>query len=156
MRASVPCVVLDIPALWAPWVKFALLHSDHVIITATPDLASLRNTRSMIEVLRTARPNDTPPKVIMNQVGIPKRPEISSADFSKAAGVPVSAIIPFDAQTFGLAQSNGQMIFEVAPKAKASIVIADLVPQLWGMDKPSDKATAGTSLLEKFAKLRKK
>ena len=49
MRASVPCIVLDIPAIWAPWVKLPCCSADQVIITATPELASLRNAKSMFE-----------------------------------------------------------------------------------------------------------
>lgn len=156
MRTSVPSIVLDVPSIWAPWVKFTLLHSDQVIITATPELASLRNARSMMEVLKAARPNDPPPKLILNQVGIPKRPEISAADFSKAVGVPVSAIIPYDSQSFGIAQSNGQMIFEVAARSKAAAAISGLVQQLAGPERQPKKVSAAASLLDKISQLRKK
>lgn len=102
LRSSVPTTLLDVPALWAPWVKYALLQADQVIITATPELASLRNARSMADLLKASRPNDAPPKFILNQIGVPKRPEISAADFSKAVGMPVIATIPYDAQSFGV------------------------------------------------------
>lgn len=156
LRASVPCTVLDLPAVWAPWVKYALLHADQVIITATPELASLRNARSLVESLKAGRPNDAPPRIILNQVGVAKRPEISAADFSKAMGVPVSAIIPYDAQSFGVAQGNGQTIFEVAPKSKAAAAISGLVQQLVRTEKPSQKNSLTASLLDKISNLRKK
>jgi pilus assembly protein CpaE len=155
MRATVPFAVLDIPSQWAPWVKFALVQSDQVVITVTPELASLRNAKSIIDLLKTARPNDPPPKLVLNQTGIPKRPEISAPDFSKAVGVPVSAVIPFDAQSFGLAQTNGQTVFEVAPKSKAAEALKGLVQQLAGP--VVKKATpASHSLLARLSKLRKK
>jgi pilus assembly protein CpaE len=152
----VPCTVLDVPTVWAPWVKYALLHADQVIITATPELASLRNARNLVDSLKAGRPNDAPPKLILNQAGIPKRPEISAADFSKAVGVPVSAIIPYDAQSFGVAQGNGQTIFEVAPKSKAAAAISGLAQQLVRTEKPAQKNSLTASLLDKIANLRKR
>jgi pilus assembly protein CpaE len=157
MRSSVPCIVVDVPNMWAPWIKYTLMHADQVVITATPELASLRNTKNLVDLLKAARPNDAPPKLILNQVGVPKRPEIPAADFGKAVGVDVSCVIPYDAQTFGTAQSNGQMILEVSAKAKASEALAGFVQQLAGTDKPAKRASKlSIPLLEKLSMLRKK
>jgi pilus assembly protein CpaE len=78
------------------------------------------------------------------------------ADFSKAVGAPIIATIPYDAQNFGIAQGNGQMIFEVAPKSKAAMSISGLVQQLGGPEKPPKKEPAGGSLLQRISLLRKK
>jgi pilus assembly protein CpaE len=156
LRSSVPCTVLDLPALWAPWIKHALMHADQVVIIATPELASLRNARSLFDVVRAGRPNDGPPLLILNQAGVPKRLEISVADFSKGVGVPVSRIVPYDAQSFGVAQGNGQMILEVARKSKAASAILDLAQQLAKTEKPAGKTALASSLLNKIALLRKK
>jgi pilus assembly protein CpaE len=157
MRSSVPSIIVDVPNMWAPWIKYTLMHSDQVIITATPELASLRNAKNLVDLLKAARPNDPPPKLILNQVGVPKRPEIPAADFGKAVGVEVSCIIPYDAQTFGTAQSNGQMIFEVAAKSKAAEVLSAFVQQLVGTDKPSKRQSKlSLAFLDKLPLLRKK
>jgi pilus assembly protein CpaE len=110
----------------------------------------------MIGVLKSSRPNDPLPKVIMNQLGIAKRPEISAADFSKAVGVPISGAIPFDAQNFGVAQGNGQMLMEIAPKSKAAAAISGLVQQLAPQEKQPKKSAATASLLDRIISLRKK
>ena len=157
MRGSVPCIIVDVPNMWAPWIKYTLMHADQVVITATPELASLRNTKNLVDLLKSSRPNDLPPKLILNQVGVPKRPEIPAADFGKAVGVDVSCVIPYDAQTFGTAQSNGQMVLEVAAKAKASEALANFVQLLAGTDKPAKRqGKMSGSLFEKLSKLRKK
>ena len=157
MRTSIPCIVVDVPNMWAPWIKYTLLHADQVVVTATPDLASLRNTKNIIDLMKLSRPNDLPPKLVLNQVGVPKRPEIPAADFGKAVGVDVSCIIPYDAQTFGTAQSNGQMIFEVAAKSKAAEAAANFVQMLAGTDKPAKKAgKMSLPMFAKFPMLRKK
>ncbi len=63
------------------------------------------------------RPNDGPPRLIMNQVGVPKRPEISVADFVRPLDIQPAAIIPFDPALFGTASNNGQMISEADAKS---------------------------------------
>jgi hypothetical protein len=89
-----------------------------VIITSTPDLAALRNTKNMFDFLTAARPNDKAPLVVLNQVGVQKRPEIPVSEFAKAIGTEPAAVIPFDAHIFGTAASNGQMICDIAPKSQ--------------------------------------
>lgn len=136
VRHSVPCVIVDVPNMWAPWIKYTLLQADEVVITATPELASLRNTKNLVDLLKQARPNDRSPRLVMNQIGIPKRPEIPVADFAKAINLEPSLTIAYDAQTFGTAASNGQMLAEVSAKAKAADAVATLAQALIGQEKP--------------------
>jgi len=157
VRGSVPCVVVDVPNVWAPWIKHTLVHADQVIITATPELASLRNTKNLVDMLKAARPNDKPPRVVINQFGVPKRPEIPPAEFGKALGIEIACVIPHDPHSFGLAQSNGQMLFEVAPKCKAAEAIAGLAQSLAGTEKQVKVAKFSFSpFLEKLPLLGKK
>lgn len=135
VRASAPLVIVDVPNMWAPWIKYTLLNSDEIIITATPELPSLRNAKNLMDLLKQARTNDKPPRLILNQVGVPKRPEIAPSDFAKALGVQPIAIIPHDPQSFGQAQGNGQMLFEVAPKSKASELMGDIANIISGQSK---------------------
>ena len=58
--------------------------------------------------------------LVLNQVGMPKRPEISVKDFRYAVELDPKIIIDFDAQLFGTAANNGQMIDEVSDKSKAA------------------------------------
>ncbi len=136
VRHTAPMVIVDVPNVWAPWVKYTLLNADEIVITATPELPALRNAKNLVDMLRQGRPTDKPPRLVLNQVGVPKRPEISIADFSKALGLTPSAIIPHDPQSFGLAQSNGQMVFEVAPKSKSAEAMFGLAEGIIGKAKP--------------------
>lgn len=120
IRATAPFVVLDLPHLWSPWMRRTLISADEVVVVATPDLASLRNAKNMIDLIRQGRPNDAPPRLVLNQVGVPGRPEIPAKDFGAALGVHPSLIIPFDAKTFGAAANNGQMILDAGAKTKAA------------------------------------
>ena len=113
LRTTTPIIVLDIPQVWTAWSKRMLVAADDVLIVAAPDLANLRNAKNLFDTLRAARPNDSKPKLIMNYVGVQKRPEIAVGDFAKAIEVEPAAIIPFEAKLFGTASNNGQMIAEV-------------------------------------------
>jgi pilus assembly protein CpaE len=157
IRQSIPAIVVDVPNMWAPWIKYTLLNADDVVITSTPELASLRNTKNMIDFLKVSKPNDRPPKLIINQVGVPKRPEIPAADFAKAVGIEPSLILPHDPQTFGTAQSNGRMIQDVAPKSKSAELLTNFAASLVGAETVAKPAASGmSSLLQKLPMLRKK
>jgi pilus assembly protein CpaE len=157
VRANVPCVVVDVPNVWSAWTKQVLTQSDEVIITATPELASLRNGKNLADFVKAARPNDNPPKLVLNQVGVAKRPEIPVGDFAKAMGLEPTVIIPFDGPTFGTANSNGQMIGEVDAKSEAFSLISTLAQLLQGQEPPpkESKSPIG-SLKAKLSSLRKK
>lgn len=120
IRGAAPFVVLDLPHSWAAWTRRVLIGSDDLVVVATPDLASLRNAKNIVDMVRQARPNDAPPRLVLNQVGVPGRPEIPVKDFGEALGVTPSLVLPFDPKSFGQAANNGQMVGEVAPKSKAA------------------------------------
>jgi pilus assembly protein CpaE len=119
-QRGTPCVVVDVPHQWTAWTRQVLATADEVVITACPELANLRNTKNMIDALAELRPNDAGPRLVMNQVGIPKRPEISVADFCGPLEIEPVTVIPFEPALFGNASNNGQMISEADPKSPIS------------------------------------
>lgn len=120
VRRQAPFVTLDLPHAWSPWVRQTLLSADQVVLTVTPDLASLRNAKNLFDLVTSARPNDEPPKVVINMAGMPKRPEIPVKDFAEALGIQPALVLPFEPQLFGKAANNGQMITELDAKSKAA------------------------------------
>ncbi|MBN9010924.1 MAG: CtpF protein, partial [Rhizobiales bacterium] len=116
-QGGVPAVILDLPHVWTAWMKRTLLAADEVVLTVEPDLANLRNAKNMVDLLRQGRRNDSPPRLIINKTGVPKRPEIKADDFASALNLTPAAIIPFDAHLFGTAANNGQMIAETDAKS---------------------------------------
>lgn len=111
-QRSSPIVVVDVPQQWTAWTQSLLTAADEVIITATPDLANLRNAKNLLDKLGELRPNDQTARLVINQVGVPKKPEISVPDFIAPLEIQPSAIIPFEPTLFGTASNNGQMISE--------------------------------------------
>jgi pilus assembly protein CpaE len=126
LRTSVPCTILDVPHTWTSWSRRMLVGADELVLVAAPDLANLRNAKSLFDALRAARPNDSKPKLILNFVGVPKRPEITTKDFAKAVEAEPLAVIPFDPKLFGTAANNGQMIAEIEPNSKISDVLDEI------------------------------
>jgi pilus assembly protein CpaE len=132
LRTSIPCVVLDMPHIWSGWAKRLLVAADDILVVAAPDLANLRNAKNLVDLLRTARPNDHRPYYCLNQMGVPKRPEISASDFAKALEDQPLATIPFEPQLFGTAANNGQMVAEVSANHKTAEMFRQLAQVLTG------------------------
>jgi len=153
-RQMSPCVIVDMPHAWTPWVKSCLIAADEIVVVATPDLASLRNAKNLIDLVRHARPNDTPPRLVINQANMPKRPEIPAKDFAETMGVEPAAIIPFDAAVFGQAGNNGQMVMEIAPKSPVADNLTKLSRILTGREAPAAADKSSSSILS-FLKSRK-
>lgn len=153
LRSSVPCIVLDLPHQWTGWTKQALIGADDILIVAAPDLANLRNAKNMIDFLKSARPNDNRPYYCLNQVGVPKRPEIKPSDFADAIADEPIAVIGFEPQIFGTAANNGQMIAEVASGQKIAEPFRQLAQVLTGRAEVKKKhGSMLTPLLGKLLK----
>jgi pilus assembly protein CpaE len=154
VRQAAPCVVLDVPHVWAPWVKQVLTSADEIIVTATPDLASLRNGKNVYDLINQSRPNDKPLKVVLNQVGIPRRPEIPVKDFAEAMGAEPALVLPFDPQTFATAGNNGQMVGELNAQSRAAQGFRELAQKLTGRE-PRVEAKSSNKLSFDFLRRKK-
>ena len=156
VRRHVPFVVVDLPHTWSPWVKRVLLQADEIVITAAPDLANLRNAKNIMDLVKSSRNNDVPPRLVINMAGMPKRPEIAIKDFAAALGVEPLQVIEFDCENFGQASNNGQMVEEFSAKAKAAPMFRDLAVTLANRkdlraDKKAKPQSSGlTPLLQKL------
>lgn len=120
LRSSTPCIVLDVPHTWTSWTKQVVSMADEIVIVAEPELASFRNVKNFISALKQARPNDRAARLVLNKIGMPKRPELPIDDFAKILEIEPEAKIPFDAALFGAALNNGRMIMEMQGSGKIS------------------------------------
>ena len=154
LRSSMPCIVLDVPHQWAGWTRRALVGADDILIVAAPDLANLRNTKNIFDLLKAARPNDRAPLYCLNQVGVPKRPEINANEFAKAIESHPIVSIPFDPQMFGAAANNGQMIAEISATHRTTEMFLQIAQRLTG--RSETKRPKGSILAPLFGKLRGK
>ncbi|MBR0957967.1 AAA family ATPase [Bradyrhizobium japonicum] len=151
LRSTMPCIVLDVPHQWSGWTKRALIGADDILIVAAPDLANLRNTKNLFDLLKAARPNDRPPLYCLNQVGVPKRPEIAAAEFAKAIESQPVVSIPFEPQIFGSAANNGQMIAEISGNHKSIEMFLQIAQRLTGRSETKkQKSSLLSPLIEKL------
>ena len=150
-QRAAPMLILDVPHLWSGWSKNTLMRADDVVITATPELANLRNAKNLVDMLRKLRPNDPPPKLILNQTGVPKRPEISVEDFVEPLGITPMAVIPFEPQLFGNAANNGRMLGEMDTRSPIVSTISEIAHVLTGRSEIKTRKKPGLgTILEKL------
>jgi pilus assembly protein CpaE len=152
LRSTVPCIVLDVPHVWTGWSRRILVGADDILVVAAPDLANLRNAKNLLDLLRAARPNDRRPIYCLNQVGMPKRPEIKPADFARALESDPIATIPFEPAVFGAASNNGQMIAEVSSRHKSAELFRQMAQHLSGKTEVRRSKAMLSPLLRKLLK----
>src|ERR1700751_577315 len=152
LRMTTPCIVLDVPHQWSAWTRRALEGADDILIVAEPDLANLRNAKNMLNVLKASRPNDRAPLYCLNQVGLPKWPEISKSSFAKTLESQPVAAIPFDSRLFGTAANNGQMIAEISANHRTSRLFQEIAHKLTGLGEIKKSSSLFGPIMHKLSK----
>ncbi len=140
VQGSASAVFIDLPHAWTSWKKRLLVAADQIVVCATPDLASFRNTKNIVEQLKPLRPNDADPILVINQCDVPKRPEIPEDQFEESIGLEPKVVIPWDPSTFGVAATSAVPIFEAGPKAKASTLLHNFTAELIGREEKRKKS----------------
>lgn len=150
---SMPVVVLDIPHAWNAWVRHTLATIDEIVIVAEPDLANLRNAKNLADTIKALRPTESEPLLVINKLGVPRRPEISANEFATSIECQLLAQVPFDAQLFGTAANNGQMIAEIAANNKINEQFRAIGLRVTGRQEvPAASARTGLKLPGLFRK----
>ena len=154
VRQMSPCVIVDLPHVWSPWVRQTLLAADDVVIVAAPCLGSLRNGKAFADLLKQNRPNDAPPHLVINQVGVRKRPEIPVKEFASAIGMEPAVTVPFEPQLFGASANHGQMLVQMHPRSHAAEGIARLAEIVTGR-RPQENSQKSVLPFLSLLKMRK-
>jgi pilus assembly protein CpaE len=155
-QKSTPVVILDIPHAWDAWIRHTLATIDEIVIVAEPDLANLRNAKNLSDTIKALRPAESAPLLVINKLGVPRRPEISAAEFSSSVDCKLLGQIPFDAAIFGTAANNGQMIAEVAANNRSNEVYRAIAMHVTGRSAPEAGSKAGSLKLPDLFKKRKR
>ena len=141
-------VVLDLPHVWADWTEHLLSIADEVILTATPDFASLRDSKSLVDVLGPRRAGALPPRLVLNRVDPSRKTQLTPKDFEETIKLAPSLLIPWEPQLFGDAANNGQMLGEAVKSHKVTLLLVQLAEMVVGRTASSRKAAAkGAGLL---------
>lgn len=143
---------LDLPQLWSPWLREALKSADEVVVTALPELTSVRNARNLVDFLSASRALDAPPLLVVNRIGIARRSEVALKDLSQTVGLPVTFTIAEDPETFGRAAAQGKMLMEIGPRSKAAEVVRGLAVAIAHLEV---KKPAGKSAFQWFSRTKR-
>ena len=134
MRHSCDLLVIDAPHSWSPSVACSLRQAETIMLVASPDLACLRNLKTVFDWLVEERPHDARPRIILNQIGMPKRPEISAREFQEIVGAPIDAFIPYEPAIFGAAQNDGKLLGQITGGQKIAAKIEALADSILGLE----------------------
>jgi pilus assembly protein CpaE len=135
-----PVVIIDLPHGWTGWIRHTLATVDEIIIVAEPDLANLRNAKNLADAVKALRPTESEPLLVINKLGVPRRPEITPTEFASSVECRLLATINFDAATYGTAANNGQMIAEVAANHRSNEVYRMVAMHVTGRNRPQKAA----------------
>ncbi len=113
VRGLSPLTILDMPHVWTDWAKKLLTSADDIVITATPDLANLRNTKNLVDHLKATRPNDPLPLLVLNKTGVPKTAEIPVKDFAAAVGLEPALVLAYEPVVYTEASNDGKMLSDI-------------------------------------------
>ena len=142
-QKTTPVVLIDLPHAWTGWVRHTLATVDEIIIVAEPDLANLRNAKNLADAVKALRPTESEPLLVINKLGVPRRPEIAPTEFASSVECRLLATIGFDAATYGTAANNGQMIAEVSANHRSNEVYRMVAMHVTGRNRPERDAVRG-------------
>ncbi|MBI5120179.1 MAG: pilus assembly protein CpaF [Rhodospirillales bacterium] len=118
-RGLASFIILDLPHVWLPWVKDALVLADEAVLVAYPDLANLREAKNLSEYLGELRGEGSKPKLVLNRVDPARKTQLTAKDFQEATGLVALQLVANDRVLFETAANNGQMAGEVNANHKA-------------------------------------
>lgn len=139
LRGMAPLSIIDLPHQWTGWVQRVIAACDDLVIVAEPDLASLRNAKQIIEQAARMRSHDRKPAIVLNKINMPKRPEIPAEEFLKPFLPCPFYTIGFDAQSFGTAANNGQMLLESGTQAALEKSLTEIARFIAGRSERTEK-----------------
>ncbi len=151
VRGAAPTIIIDVPHVWTGWSKRLLQSADTIVITATADLASFRNTKNLVDIISGARPNDAPPLLVINQFD-PKVSSVQPQQYAEHVGLKPSAIFNWEPQLFHTAATNAAPIIQVGAKTKTAQHLRELTSLILGRT----QAVAKKSKFDFKALLKKK
>lgn len=127
-----PWVVVDMPRQWSEWSAHVLYSADEVVLVSAPDLASLRDSKTLLEVLGARRAPTAMPKLVLNRVEGARGTQLTAKVFADTLGIAPALSIPAEPQSFGVAANDGRMVPESAPTSRAAAALRQLAALLAG------------------------
>ena len=105
--------------------------ADEIVITATPDFASFRNMKYLLEVIGSARPNDSKPYFIYNQFD-PKTSAVPVEYFVENVEIEPTLVLGWEPQLFNAAATTASPVVQMSPKSKVAQGLNELSAKILG------------------------
>lgn len=121
-RGMAKVTIVDMPKGWGESHQRLMTLADEVVVVSKPDLASLRNTRMIVDDVASRRIDGKRPKVVLNQMGAARKNEFGVADFAESGGTNPAAAIPFDPEPLATAIAEGRPVAQSGGKAMTSML----------------------------------
>lgn len=138
VRGAAPTIIVDVPHIWTGWSKRLLQTADQIIITATADLAAFRNTKNLVDIISSSRPNDAPPLLVINQFD-PKVSSVQPAQYAEHVGLKPTVVFNWEPQLFHTAATNASPIVTVGAKTKTAQSLRELTSIVLGKTQAAQK-----------------
>lgn len=138
VRGAAPTIIVDVPHIWTGWSKRLLQTADQIVITATADLAAFRNTKNLVDIISGARPNDSPPLLVINQFD-QKVSSVQPAQYAEHVGLKPSVVFTWEPQLFHTAATNASPILTVGAKTKTAQNLRELTSLILGRTQTASK-----------------
>jgi pilus assembly protein CpaE len=132
-RAEFDYVVADMPANWANWTLAAVAQSDLIILVVNLTIASLRQGRRQLQLLRSQGIEAGRITILVNRVEQRLFKSIGLEDAAKALGHPADLFVHNDYALMNAANNQGIVVSELNPRSKVAkdfARIAESVPAL--------------------------
>lgn len=138
--ATEPLVIADLPTGWGSLARDISLRADAIIVVTEPTLPSLRNTRMLLDDLKSRR-SDPPVQLVVNRSGLYGKAEVSDADIEKSLGVKPAVLLPFDPVAFASIEMDGESFGKNKNAAKLLKTLENVAFAVAGAvkEKPKEK-----------------
>lgn len=120
-------VYLDLPGNWTNWSLSLVARSDAVLLVVEATIASLRQAKRQLALMRSQGLSDAPIHVIVNRVEKKLFRAISLADVERALGHEVSYSIANDFNLVSTALDQGVLVNDIKPGSKVAKDLAEIV-----------------------------
>ena len=130
LRRKFNWVLIDLPRWVTPTQRVVLAAASRVVILCERSLAGLRDTIRLQSLVREHAPQT---RLLIVEAGASgARATVSKADFEKAIGKPLDAVLSHDPKAAGAAANAGQPLPVAAPRSALTNEIEKLVGTVAG------------------------
>ena len=120
-------VYLDLPGNWTNWSLSLVARSDAVLLVVEETIASLRQAKRQLQLMRSQGLSDAPIHIVVNRVEKKLFKAISLADVERALGHDVSYSIANDFNLVSTALDQGVLVSDLKAGGKVAKDIGEIV-----------------------------